>query len=289
MRTQLGQRPRIAADDESPGGPSLIRFVVLSYLLAWVVWIPGLVSGRGSLVSPRVFLTQTIAVAIPSLLALRMVRRAQGDDGVRWITSRYRIWRVGFRWYLSATLIAPGISLLALAIRSVGDPTFSVARGSPLGELLADIGPVGMALMLPLMTVGLLFSSPLLEELAWRGFALPRIQDRFEALTSSLLLGVLWGGWHLPLFVASGESVVLQLLQIVAVTVLITWVVNSTRGSMLLAMVFHASLVVSLVALKAGPVSWVEVTLTWAAAIVVIAAFGRRDLSRSRRTTWPPP
>lgn len=171
---------------------------------------------------------------------------------------------------------------------SLADPHFRVVPQSPLGEMVGEIGVIGVVLVLPVMTVSLMASSQLLEEFGWRGFALPALQERWSALTSSVVLGLAWGVWQSPLFVAYGESVIYSLLLIVPQTVLMTWVVNSASGSMLLAMLFHAGLAVGLTALYAGSQSFVEIVLTWLVTIAVVLRYGPRDLSRAARVVLPP-
>jgi uncharacterized protein len=100
--------------------------------------------------------------------------------------------------------------------------------------------------MLPLFLVILTLTDGLGEELAWRGFALPRLLAGHIALVASLILGVLWGLWHLPLVWTEGaplyqQPVWLFLLDITAKSVLFTWVFLHTRGSVLLAMLLHGA------------------------------------------------
>ena len=102
-----------------------------------------------------------------------------------------------------------------------------------------------------------------------------------------MLLGLVWGAWHLPLMVANGEAPVPYLLLIVPQTVLMTWVVNSTGGSMLLAMLFHASLATALTTLYPGSRSMVEVVLTWLVAAAVVLRYGPHDLARRGRVQLP--
>jgi membrane protease YdiL (CAAX protease family) len=94
------------------------------------------------------------------------------------------------------------------------------------------------------------FVSGLAEEPGWRGFALPRLQERYGPLPGSLILGLLWACWHLPLFLTSFEghagSGLLTVLGFIigttGMTIVITWVFNHTQGSLLLAMLGHAAL-----------------------------------------------
>ncbi|MFB0537313.1 MAG: type II CAAX prenyl endopeptidase Rce1 family protein, partial [Anaerolineae bacterium] len=82
------------------------------------------------------------------------------------------------------------------------------------------------------------------EEIGWRGYVLPRLQARFSALVSSLILGVVWGLWHLPRFWVAGdtESFALATLHNIAMAVLFTWVYNNTNGSLLMVTLFHAAI-----------------------------------------------
>ena len=152
--------------------------------------------------------------------------------------------------------------------------------------MLADIGYLGAIAVFPVMIIAQLPSSPLLEEFGWRGFALPKLQEHFSALTSSLLLGLLWGLWHLPLTLAYGDPVFPFLLKITAISVLITWVFNNTRGSMLLAMLCHASLNASIVPLSTEAGRWPSVLLVTAVAAAVVAFTGGQNLARKRRFRW---
>ena|SRR5215211_3869226 len=104
----------------------------------------------------------------------------------------------------------------------------------------------GSLVVLPLFLVILTLTDGLGEELAWRGFALPRLLSRHNALAASLILGVLWALWHLPLIWTEGnpmyhQPVWLLLVDIPAKSVLFTWVFVHTRGSVLLAMLLHGA------------------------------------------------
>jgi membrane protease YdiL (CAAX protease family) len=101
-------------------------------------------------------------------------------------------------------------------------------------------------LLLPLFLAILTLTDGLGEELAWRGFALPRLLTRYNALVASLVLGVIWALWHFPLVWTEGNTMYQQpvwllLVDITAKSVLFTWVFLHTRGSVLIAMLFHGA------------------------------------------------
>jgi membrane protease YdiL (CAAX protease family) len=93
----------------------------------------------------------------------------------------------------------------------------------------------------------LLLGGPMGEEFGWRGYALPLLQDRFGWRAASLGLGLVWGLWHLPLFFIDGTSqahipLALFLLSVVAMSVLFSWLVNRTAGSVVAALVLHTAI-----------------------------------------------
>jgi hypothetical protein len=126
------------------------------------------------------------------------------------------------------------------------------------------------------------------EELGWRGYALPRLSDRFGLPFASVILGVLWAAWHLPLFFVQAsdtyaQSFPLYLLQVTALSVAMAWLYWRTAGSLLLVMLLHAAvnntkdIVPSAVpgatdpfALSTSVVAWLTVALLWIAAGVFL-------------------
>jgi uncharacterized protein len=143
-------------------------------------------------------------------------------------------WRVGLGWFLFALVGFPMILLLSVIV---------------LPGALASFQ--GLATLAPLPLLGLfvyvfLLGGPLAEEPGWRGFALPRLQSLHGPLVGSLILGVLWGLWHLPLFWTPWNelttlNVVVYVLATICLTIIYTWVFNNTKGSLLIAILIHWS------------------------------------------------
>jgi len=132
------------------------------------------------------------------------------------------------------------------------------------------------------------------EEIGWRGYALPRLQTRRSALSASLILGVIWGFYHLPLsFTGSAfrsPSIVIPfVISTIALSVILAWVYNSTGGSLLLVVLLHAtanlplSLLLEPLGSRAVLPFWLFVGLMVAAAIVVVIVAGPAHLSRTHR------
>ena len=209
----------------------LVTFFLLAFGLAWVVWVPRAAGAPLDTVGQA----WTWAPAIAALLAAALTG---GRDAVRELGSRLVRWRVGWQWYLVVILGPAAFSLAVAGVYTLLGGSWAEAAPPALLE-----GPL---LFLPLFLLILTLTDGLGEELAWRGFALPRMLTRYNALAASLILGVIWALWHLPLLWTEGGPmyqlpVWLLLLDITAKAVLFTWVFLHTRGSVLIAMLFHGA------------------------------------------------
>ena len=128
----------------------------------------------------------------PLLAALLVTRVVSGPAGLRSLGRRMGQWRIGLGWLLFAAL-SPIVLYLLLAV-------VLVALGGP-SPTIAQLGAVNFLPNLGLMAWPLwILTNGVGEETGWRGFALPRLQQRHSALVATLILGVLWAGWHIPFF-----------------------------------------------------------------------------------------
>lgn len=136
------------------------------------------------------------------------------------------------------------------------------------------------------------------EEIGWRGYALPRLAARFGLARGSIMLGVIWAIWHLPLFFLRqadtfGQSFPVYLLQVTALSVAIAWLYWRTNGSLLLTMLLHAAInntkdiAPSLVTtgtnpftLNASPVSWLTLALLWVCAAYFLVRMPKTEPPR---------
>ena len=143
-------------------------------------------------------------------------------------------WRVGVGWYLLVLLGVPLVELLG---------AFAVLGSVPF-EDLAQNWPLVFSSYLPQVLIAVVVIG-LAEETGWRGFALPRLQDRHGPLAGTAVLAVVWALWHLPnvLFGGwTGASYTLWLALTIASAFVYTWVFNNTAGSILLAALLHAAI-----------------------------------------------
>jgi uncharacterized protein len=216
----------------------LISFFVIAFALAWLIEVPLALSANGIL--PKLPLL-AFAIAIPAATfaptasAFIVTGLTEGKAGVVRLLRRYVRWRVGIQWYLFILIGIPIIVLLG-AIAVPG----AVAFFHPV------IAPLLAAY--PLAFVATFFlGGPLGEEPGWRGFALPRLQKTTGPLRGSVILGVLWALWHFPLFWSGVwtpptiPNMVMFIVMITALTIIMTWVFNHAKGSLLITMLMHAS------------------------------------------------
>jgi len=208
----------------------VVAFFLGAYLYTWVVS------------APAVFMEPSWSAAIlvyvgsfgPPISAA-VVTWLRGDDVRAWARQITR-WRVGWKWWAVAAGLpiaaAVGITLVLVVVRGPVD----LAQAFPSPILFAAI-----------FLFALLLSGGLNEEPGWRGFAQPHLNERYGAVPASLLIGVVWAGWHAPYFVIpvtphSSFPLVNTLGWvggILTLSILLGWLYNNT-GSLLLVMVLHA-------------------------------------------------
>jgi membrane protease YdiL (CAAX protease family) len=204
---------------------------------------------------------------------------------------RLLIWRVGVRWYMFVLFWPAVLSLAKTGIGVVlggAVPDFSQPPFVQLYPLPPELlNTVPFIVFLPFVFLQqMLMGSSMGEEPGWRGFALPRMQAHQSSLRASLLLGLFWGVWHLPLWLTKGHPMQetfwgWSVLGLMATAVLFTWVYNHTKGSLLLALLFHTSIAITgLFLASAETYSSIEVALNWGVAIIAIAVSSPKHLSR---------
>lgn len=206
----------------------LISYFIMALLFSWVSVIPKIIVPALP-VEPFLILG---AFAGPTLSALIVIVQTEGRAGLGTFFQRYVQWRAGILWWL---IVLFGV-LIALNI------TASLFLGtSILKEFLNKIG-----LILPTYVSTLIFGAilgPLWEEAGWRGFALPRLQERYGPITGSVILGVIWAIWHLPGYPGGWMESTFPALLVYCVgfSIIATWVYNNTGGSILLMILLHSS------------------------------------------------
>ena len=286
-----------------PGSPArhlvrrhpLVAFFTLALGISWLLWLPYVLSGDGlgvlDLTFPSLLGTTQFAGILPGAYAgpltaaLIVTATAEGRPGLRRWGRRLVRFRVGWRWYVAVLVGVPASLLLA---------TFLLPGAVP-GAVVP--GLVVLVAYVPQLAIQV-FTSGLAEEPGWRDFALPRLQHRYGAVPGTLVLGVLWGTWHLPLFLTASwggwpdlawSKPVEFVVGCVAVSIVMTWVFNRTGRGLPLMILFHASInttmgtawVATFPTLDARTYPAHVLVVTWAvlSAIVLVATRGRLGLA----------
>ncbi len=215
-------------------GKRLVGFMVLAFAWSWGCWLlSSVLKAQFSVLASVLFLLGSFG---PSLAAVVLVWQQSGRAGLQAWLSYCLQWRVGWVWVAVALFLPLAVVTLAAAIHVAlgGTIPTSPAHGHAL------LAAVNFVLIL-------LLGGPLGEEFGWRGYALPILQKRYGWRISSLVLGIVWGAWHLPLFYIADTSqqhvpIILFMVSTVSMSVLFAWLVNRTGGSLILAILFHTAI-----------------------------------------------
>jgi uncharacterized protein len=257
-------------------GMSFVVFTLAAFAITWAVWLPRALASRGDIDGELFLVLGSVWTYGPAAAAVVAAAWAGGRDALRELGSRLGRWRVGWRWY-AAVVGIPALWVVA---------TVAIARlaGADATVALPEAGVLGLAITMVALTV----TDGLGEEVGWRGWALPRLLERMRALDASLLLGIVWAAWHLPLHFTLGSyladtPVWVLFAQLPATAIVFTWVFLRTRGSTFIAVLLHGAMNAGAGLVTPGPATHAAgVAAHWIAAVVVVAVSGR-DLDR--RTT----
>lgn len=232
MEGDSGSAARVDVDNPSslPGG-SVLKFFLITFAITWSCWglvlavpVPAQNPFRGVLVLAGVF--------SPGLTAILLTALTRGSAGTGALLRPVLQWQVAGRWYVFAVTYIVFIKLAVALIY----------------RLMAGAWPRFDTTPLYIIPFAILLSTPFQsgEEIGWRGYALPRLAARFGLASASVLLGVVWALWHLPLFFVADADTYHQpffvyLVQVTAISVAIAWLWQRTDGSLLLTMLLHAA------------------------------------------------
>jgi uncharacterized protein len=218
----------------------LLFFALLAYGFSWLVWLLGIrqLGNDVSLANPTMSLYLLLGSFGPALSALLWTGVLHGREGVlellkRLIKARVAWWIYALAFFLLPVLgfvlnalvgVAPTLELWKIAITMI----LAAPLNSLLGGVIFGVGPLG-------------------EEIGWRGFVLPRLLKHYTALQASVVLGLLWAFWHMPLFVFNDFRNGLPLLMfclvyplsLIFISYVMTRLHQWSKGSLLIAIWFH--------------------------------------------------
>ena len=216
-----------------PRAARLTGFFLLTFVVTWSAWLASARwSGRLPLLfglGGPIFL---LGVFAPALVAIGLTAVQGGREGVARLLSRIGRWRVAARFYLFAVTYLVVIKLTAAVLHRAVLGAWPVFGDTPWPLML------GAILVSTWVQAG--------EEVGWRGYALPRLAPSFGLGGASVVIGIIWALWHLPLFFipgtgSDGQSFPIYLLHVTAISVAMAWLYWKTDGSLLLVMLMHAS------------------------------------------------
>jgi len=217
---------------------NLILYFLIAYGFTWLFWIPEALAARGLLGSSILvdFLLSPNNPAAwgPLVSAVLLTWWNERGRGVIRLLKRGVDYRFAKVWWIPIILVFPIIHGGALLL--------AILAGESVPKLFWVSNP--FSIVVYFITV-LLLQGPLQEEFGWRGYALDRLQARFNALNSSIILGFMWGLWHLPYFWIGTEIIYTYtfipfVLSNILLAILLTWLYNNSGGSILVALIFHA-------------------------------------------------
>jgi len=214
-----------------------VLYFLITYGFTWLFWISEALAARGLLGSSILvdFLLSPHNPAAwgPFVSAILLTFWYEKGRGVIGLLKRGVDYRFAKVWWAPTFLLCPIIVGGALLM--------AILLGEGIPELYWISSPF---LIVVSFVVILLTGGPLQEEFGWRGYALPRLQGRFNALVSSIILGFMWGLWHLPYFFIGTEityayGIIPQIFSAILLSILLTWLFNNTGGSILVSLIFH--------------------------------------------------
>lgn len=253
---------------------AIVRFFALTYAVSWPCFTGfASLSGDAPPADPARaaarFLLLYLGIFAPALVALGLTAREGGGAAVRALLRRLLDGAVGARWYLFAAGYMAAIKLATALLHRVATGEWPRMGAEAWYVLVAAT---------VFSTVTFVQTG---EELGWRGYALPRLAARLGLGPASVVLGLLWACWHLPLFFAPGTDKYHQsfpgyALSVTALSVAMAWLYGHTRGSLLLAMLMHSAVNQSVgivssavpgatnpLALNLPPAAWITIALLW--------------------------
>ncbi|HEX8981940.1 MAG TPA: CPBP family intramembrane glutamic endopeptidase [Ktedonobacterales bacterium] len=214
----------------------VVAYAILTYCISWTLVLPLALNGMGVTRLPMPSGWHAVGALGPITAAFIVTAMVDGRNGVRTLLKSMGRWRVGWLWW--AIGAGTPILMFVLAVVGVGVSSrhwldFSQTFATPSSAWFWVVDGVVAAM---LYAVG--------EEPGWRGFALSRLQNRWNAIIATLLVFVAWAIFHFPFFFYRYDfglgTIVGFLVGLLAGAVWLTYLYNSTGGSVLVVMVWHA-------------------------------------------------
>ncbi len=268
----------------------IFGYFILAYGISWLIWLPSLLISIGIINTSQDIVDLWIYIGYlrifgPTIASFIMIYKYEGKDGAKKLLhSGFNVTQPKLIWYLAAIL---PLSMLAIIIWLI----FALL-GSPLpipGSQQVDNVTLFSILGIAIFLFVFMFAFALGEEFGWRGYVLNPLLDRWNALKTSLILGILWALWHLPMFFITGVGqnadlnrlgplfLVNFIIITIGLTFIYTWLYSNSNSNVFIVLVFHAitntfatlfNLWFSLESMT------VSVILVWVLVIILIIFYG---------------
>jgi membrane protease YdiL (CAAX protease family) len=269
-----------------------MMFYVLAFGIAWSMWaLAGRFTDGATLTATGhlIFLTGVFA---PGISAVSIAATKGGGADVRALFRQIARFKVPAKYYAFAAGYMAVVKLTAAVLIRVSSGAWPAFGTDPIALI------IGALIVSTWTQAG--------EELGWRALALPRLAARMGMGPASIVLGVIWALWHLPLFYAPysdtvGQSFPLYLSQVTALSVAMGWLYWRTRGSLFLVMLLHAAvnntanIVPSRIAgateamsFHASAVGWTTAGILWAVAALLVYDMRGSAKPESQQLAWAP-
>lgn len=261
---------------------NLLIFFILTFVISWLLWIPDLLVAYSIIPTGPIQIISQFAIFGPLIAAFYLTFKKQGKAEAK------RLWISGWNFRFKKTWIIA----LFIPIFTAGLTFIIVSIIEPF-DRLQYAAPVIM--WIPFFILYYFIGGPFAEEYGWRGYALDRLQLKFNALISSVILGLIWGLWHFPLVFIPGTTqsnipfYEFLLIQIV-ISVIYTWIVNNNRDkdgniNVFLAMLYHAmgnfsSMILPYYVTSLG--RWIIFIITSLFVVSIVIYYGSKTLVKEK-------
>lgn len=212
----------------------IIVYLITTFLFTWIFWIIAFTSTtlNGSF--------RIIGSFIPSIMSIIFTGYYYGKTGIKKLLRKLTIWKFNPLFYVFVFFYTVISIYIPSFICSVVGINYKIHINNHI-SIFQLTSPVTIIICFFAIVI---FGGPLGEELGWRGFILPKLQEKINPLTSSIILGVIWTSWHIPMFYfhVSGYDIgfISYLLETIRLSILFTWLYNRTKSSLLIVILYHS-------------------------------------------------
>lgn len=219
------------------GVSELKKYLFITFLISWLLWSPPLLDSQHISIPGFLMPISMIASFVPSVTGLLLIYHEDGKAGLLEVWNKVTKLDFNKYWLVPTLLLLPVTAAFS----------YFIGTGIFGGEGL-NISAYVIITVVVMFFIG----GPLGEEFGWRGFLLNHLLERYSVLRSGIILGLIWGVWHLPLHFITGSTqeyvpVWADIFMMTVVSVLFTWIFVNTGRNMLVALIFHWSINLSVI------------------------------------------